>query len=137
MGAHTETVQAIYEAFGRGDVPAILERLDDDVRWEPWRDNTAQRDGVSWLAERRGRDGAGAFFAIIGGWEFHDFRVLGLLEGDGQVAAEIDIHVTVAETGREIRDEELHLWTFGENGKVVRFRHYVDTAKHLAASRGD
>jgi ketosteroid isomerase-like protein len=32
-------------------------------------------------------------------------------------------------------DEELHLWTFNDNGKVVRLRHYVDTAKHLDARR--
>lgn len=30
-----ETVIGIYEAFGRGDVPWILDRLDDDVEWEP------------------------------------------------------------------------------------------------------
>ena len=28
-----ETVQTIYEAFGRGDVPTILDHLTDDVDW--------------------------------------------------------------------------------------------------------
>lgn len=32
--AHTETARAIYDAFGRGDVPAILDHLADDVEWE-------------------------------------------------------------------------------------------------------
>jgi len=36
-----ETVQRIYEAFGAGDVPAILELLADDVEWEQWEDNRA------------------------------------------------------------------------------------------------
>jgi hypothetical protein len=27
----------------------------------------------------------------------------------------------------------LHLWTFDDQGKVVRMRHYIDTAQHLAA----
>ena len=56
-----------------------------------------------------------------------DFRVLDLLASERQVAAEVRI-VTAAFT-----DEEVHLWTFGEHGLVTRFRHYVDTAKHIAA----
>jgi len=35
--------------------------------------------------------------------------------------------------GGHYRDEEMHLWTFDDNGKVTRLRHYVDTAKHVAA----
>src|SRR5262245_1914869 len=29
-----ETVQTIYAAFGRGDVPAIIDLVSDDVEWE-------------------------------------------------------------------------------------------------------
>jgi hypothetical protein len=43
------TVVGLYEAFGRGDVPAVLAALADDVRWEHWADNTAQRAGVAHL----------------------------------------------------------------------------------------
>ena len=32
--AHLQTVQQIYEAFGRGDVPAIQAKLTQDVDWE-------------------------------------------------------------------------------------------------------
>ena len=32
--SNTDTVREIYEAFGRGDVAAILDRLDDAVEWE-------------------------------------------------------------------------------------------------------
>jgi hypothetical protein len=31
---NVQTVQAVYEAFGRGDVPAILDHLADDVAWD-------------------------------------------------------------------------------------------------------
>jgi hypothetical protein len=27
------------------------------------------------------------------------------------------------------------LWTFGDDGLITRMRHYVDTAKHMAADR--
>jgi uncharacterized protein len=134
--ANLAATQAIYEAFGRGDVPAILERMADDVRWEDWSDNFAQRAEVPVLAPRRGRDGVGEFFAHVGTWTVHDFAVLSLMAGGNQVAAEIVIDATT-HTGGHFRDEELHLWTFDDEGRVVRMRHYVDTAKHIAATRGE
>lgn len=27
-----------------------------------------------------------------------------------------------------------HLWSFNDAGRVVRFRHYLDTAKHIWAA---
>jgi hypothetical protein len=33
-----------------------------------------------------------------------------------------------------LRDEELHLWTLDDHGKVIGLRHYVDTAKHIDAN---
>jgi ketosteroid isomerase-like protein len=39
--------------------------------------------------------------------------------------------------GGRFRDEELHLWTLGADGRIVRLRHYVDTAKHIAAAAGN
>lgn len=49
-----------------------------------------------------------------------------------QVAVEASIR-NVTPVGGELRDEELHLWTFDDAGKVMRLAHYVDTAKHAAA----
>ena len=49
-----------------------------------------------------------------------------------QVAAEILIDASTL-AGRRFRDEELHLWTLGADGRINRMRHYVDTAKHIAA----
>ncbi len=128
-----QVVQEIYEAFGKGDVPAILEKLSEDVAWEQWRENHAQTAGTNHLAERRGRDGAAQFFAIVGQMEIHDFKVLDLIAGDRQVAVEVEIDASLPGGGR-FHDEELHLWTFGDDGLVTRMRHYTDTAKHMAAA---
>jgi uncharacterized protein len=38
-------------------------------------------------------------------------------------------------SGTIVRDDEIHLWTFDSSGEVVRFRHYLDTAKHIEAAR--
>src|SRR3954449_1466710 len=106
------TVQGVYEAFGRGDVPAILDALAEDVAWEQWADNHAQAAGVPWFAERHGHEGALEFFGLVGTFEIPDFQVLSLMAGGNQVVAEVVIEVKTPEGGH-YRDEELHLWTFG------------------------
>ena len=131
---NAQAVGEIYEAFGKGDIAAILERLSHDVAWEQWLDNHAQKAGTPQLLERHGHDGVVEFFDVVGPWEIHDFQVLDLIAGDRQVAAEIEIDATLPGGGR-LHDEELHLWTFGDDGLVVRMRHYTDTAKHMAAAR--
>lgn len=125
-------VQAIYEAFGTGNIPGIMERLVDDVAWEDFADSSAA-NVVPWLKPGRGKEHVMGFFGILGQWQIHDFRVLNLMKGGNQVAATIIIDATTA-AGKRFRDEEMHLWTFGEDGKVTSFRHYTDTAKHIAAA---
>ena len=54
-----------------------------------------------------------------------------------QVAVEFVIATKLlAFGGGAYRDEEMHLWTFNDEGKVTRLRHYTDTAKHIAAYTG-
>jgi len=134
MSTHLETVHSIYQAFGRGDIPAILSKLSPDVQWEQWSDNTAQRAGVPWLRAVRGHDGVASFFRVVSELQIHEFKVLDVFGSGQQVVGEIVLDATVPATGERLRDEELHLWTFGADGKVVRLRHYVDTAKHVRAA---
>ena len=47
MQQNLETVKKIYEAFGKGDIPVLVEYLDENVSWEQWADNTAQKAGVA------------------------------------------------------------------------------------------
>jgi ketosteroid isomerase-like protein len=32
--SNLDSVKAIYDSFGRGDIPAILDQLADDVQWD-------------------------------------------------------------------------------------------------------
>src|SRR5689334_22874942 len=131
-----DTVSRIYQAFGEGDVATILGYLDEQVAWDAdWADLSAHRAGVAHLAPRHGPDEVAGFFALIGKGTFHEFAVLDVLSSDRQVVAQITTDWTLPGGGR-VRDEELHLWTFGPDGRVVAFRHYVDTAKHIRADAG-
>src|SRR4051812_1492578 len=99
------TVQAIYEAFGKGDVETILSHCADDIRWEDWEDNLAQNAGVPEMQPRHGKAEVVEFFRIVGEFDLKDFQVLSLMEGPNQVAAEIVIEA-ITPTGH-FRDEEV------------------------------
>jgi ketosteroid isomerase-like protein len=129
--SNTQIVQSIYEAFGRGDIPAILERLHPDVEWE--HDMVAH--GIPWVTPRKGRAGVVQFFEGLQGLDFHVFEPFTLLEGPGQVMGLIRLEATVRATGKRVKDLEAHLFTFDDAGRITRFRHFVDTHQHLLASQ--
>jgi ketosteroid isomerase-like protein len=129
---HLQTVQHIYQAFGRGDVPGIMEYLAEDVEWE----HDAQDHGIPWITPGRGKQHVLGFFGVVGKeLEITQFDVDDLLVGTNRVIAVIRFGATVRATGKSVRDYELHTWTFGPSGKVEKFRHVVDTHQHWLASR--
>lgn len=119
MANHLDTVSAIYAAFGKGDIPGIIQHLSDDVQWEAWAHNSAQKAGVPWLQARSGKAGALQFFEIIGTFKIREFQVLSLLTGGNQVAAEFVIEFEALGTGAICRDEEMHLWTIDDCGLTI------------------
>ena len=134
----SEIIATVYEAFGKGDIPTILEMLADDVQWESWADNTAQNAGIAYLKPQNGKAGAADFFKNVSETlSIKEFSVLSIMEGKNQVAAEFVIEADVLTTGKSFRDEEVHLWSFNDKNEIIRFRHYLDTAKHIAASAKD
>ncbi|MBV8762470.1 MAG: nuclear transport factor 2 family protein [Deltaproteobacteria bacterium] len=128
-----DNVKTIYEAFGRGDVPAILERLADDITWEYQPIST----DVPWLQARKGRTGAAGFFQSLAEMQIRHFAVKQLLASDRLVVALVDIEFDVVKTGKSVREvDEVHLWHFDDHGRVARFRHVTDTHQHQLAWRG-
>ena len=134
--ANLAAIRDVYDAFGRGDIPAILARIAPGCRWESWTDNRAQRQGLPTMLPRTGPDGAAGFFAAAGELDIRDFQILDMLASGHQVAAEVVIDVVTPAGGR-YRDEEMHLWTLDDRQQITRLRHYVDTAKHIAAFAGE
>lgn len=120
-----DIVNGIYAAFGKGDVPAILHHVDDDVIWEY---GTAPND-VPWLAPRRGKGGVGQFFQTVAEFlEFRAFEVLEVCGNERVVMALVRLEAVVKPTGKTLREEgEVHIWHFDGAGKVVKFRHAADT----------
>ena len=67
---NVDVVRETYEAVGRGDIPALLDLLTDDVEW------TLQGPTViPFAGTRRGREGSAEFFSLVGGnLEFQQFE---------------------------------------------------------------
>jgi ketosteroid isomerase-like protein len=120
----------VYQAFQRGDIPAVLDRLAPDVRWEDWPDHSAQKAGVPWLKPLRGRENVVQFFQLLGTYKFHKFDVKAVMGGGNFVSGLIAVEIELP-TGKVFRDDEMHLFEFDDRGQVVSFRHYVDTAKAI------
>jgi uncharacterized protein len=127
MADNIATVQEIYAAFGKGDVPGIISRLSKDVEWE-W---GAIDQGIPWLKPRKGSVEVGKFFGAL-----HEHVELTRFEPFSFMANEEFVMVLIRAGGRHKKsgktweETEAHAWGFDKQGKVNRFRHYVDTIQH-------
>ena len=134
--SNMKVMQEIYEAFGRGDIPVILDKLADNVDWD-----YAYREAsnpLPWLQAQRGKEGAAVFFkSLQDNLETHHFAVNAMAEGPNVIVVLVDMEATVRQTGKRIvEQDEAHIWHFDEAGKVVRFRHCADTYQTAMAYKG-
>ena len=130
--SNAHTVQRIYEAFGRGDVPAILAELDERIEWE----TQAPVPDVPWLQPRRGKEKIVGFFEAIAPLTITRFEPHTVFDGGSKVFVLIAFEAT--SHGRHYAfPNNGHLWAFNSVGKVIRFDHVTDTAQMIRLARGD
>jgi ketosteroid isomerase-like protein len=80
MGANARLVEQAYSAFGRGDIPGLLARIDDDVEWTS--PKTLPQGG-----ESHGNAEVLQFFGRVGGaWDPLELDV----ESVGELDAPLD-----------------------------------------------
>ena len=105
-----------YEAFARGDIPAVLEMLGEDITW-----HVPGRSPLS--GDYRGHDDVLGFFR----------RSMELSEGTLQVALDEVVAdgdrvvaittVSAQRNGRTLSTPEIHCWRVAD-GKAVEFREF-------------
>jgi uncharacterized protein len=130
--SNADTVRDIYEAFGRGDVAAILDRLDDAVEWE----TQAPVPGVSWLQPRRGKANIVGFFEAIAPLKITRFEPHTIFDGGDKVFVLIAFEATNGGKNYAFPNNG-HLWQFNSAGKVVRYDHITDTAQMIRMARAE
>ena len=125
----TQIVQAMYAAFGRGDIPALLSHLSDDVDWRLNVDQTAPGvQAVPYFRPYRGRADVQEFFTGLGRHqEFHGFEPVSFLAGNNEVAVRVKMDLSVRQTGRRLQLESMHHFTFDARGRVTRFVEFFDS----------
>jgi uncharacterized protein len=126
---NVETAKEGYAAFGRGDVPAILELLTDDIEWiEP-----GPADVIAAAGTYRGKEEVAGFFATLAeNAEIHRFEPHEFIAQGDHVVVLIHSESTVKSTGRKVTNHVAHVWAF-EGGKVARLEMFQDTAAIAAA----
>ena len=125
------TVQALYAAFGRGDIAYILERVAENVDWN---NKKSAAGDIPWNGNFSGRKHVPDFFtALAQNTEFSVFEPKDYLQNDRQVAVRLRIELTVKKNDRKIASDVMHLWTFDDKGMVTAYRRFNDTAAEAAA----
>jgi uncharacterized protein len=128
--ANVRTVEAIYAAFGRGDLGAVLTTLAEDVAWRHPRP-----DDIPWGGERRGRDAVAEFFIATNCYlEVEEFTPEQFVARDDQVIVFGHERMRTREGGRVYGTDWVHVFTM-RDGKIVGFREYTDTATIVDALR--
>ena len=128
MSDNRETVLRLYEAFGKGDLESVLAEVADEVDWGLEAGHPAL-DVAPWLANVRTKSEVPGYFAGLGGSaEFHDFHPIFVAADGDQVVSLIHEDFTVRATGKHVVTTAVHHFTFGEDGRIARYRPIVDSA---------
>ena len=126
---NVSTVQAIYAAFGAGDVAGVLAHVQRDTQW----DFAGARPEVPWHRPVDGADAVPAFFGTLAeAVDFQRFEPRVFVHAGPHVMVEVRMAYVVRATGRAVEMDQIHWWTL-RDGKVARLRHFEDTAQVAAA----
>lgn len=117
------TVKAIYEAFGTGDVAAILDLCTDDVDWA----TEAAGDDAPWWGRRQGKEAVTGFFSGIAGTvEVTEFAPLSFAANDTEVMVLLRFGSRNIATGKAATMNLHHYFRF-RDGRVEYYRGSEDT----------
>ncbi|MBX2998893.1 MAG: nuclear transport factor 2 family protein [Caldilineaceae bacterium] len=123
-GNQVQVVQELYAAFGRADMPTILNLLDEEVDWH----FVGKPQDVPFAGPRHGHAQMIDFFVTVDETcdvlEFGPHEVIPLGEHVLALGRE---QARVKATGRIFETDWAHLFTV-RRGKIVRLREFYDTA---------
>ena len=124
MSTQTDVIRSGYEAFGRGDIPAVLAILSTDINWY-------SPDTVATGGAFKGHDEVLGFFAKIPEtYEAIEVRPERFVE-QGDTVVALGRHVGKGKAG-DFDVPFAHVWVV-HDGKATSFFEYFDTVKLNAA----
>ena len=128
---NSKTIAEIYDAFGRGDVAAILAVLAEDVDWAA----EAASAAAPWYGVRHGKDAVAEFFAGFGStMEVVEFTPVSFAANDTDVHTVVRFRARSRGTGKTVAMNLHHFFVF-RDGKIAYYRGTEDTAQTEAVLR--
>ena len=123
MTTNGERVHAIYEAFGKGDVPAVMGAFDTRVQWQE-AESFRYADRNPYIGPQAVAEGV--FLRISSDVDQFSVTPERLADAGDVVLAEGRYRGTVKATAKTVNVQFAHVWRF-RDGKVVGFQQYTDT----------
>jgi len=128
MNDNIAITQEIFARFGRGDVPAILQLLSDDVVIEFYGPSV-----IPYANTFKGQAGASKFFeTVLSSVDIHQFDAEEFIAERDKVVVTGHLRLTAKATGGTIESDFVHVITM-KDGKWTRFRDFMNTAVAQAA----
>lgn len=116
-----EVIQSLYDAFARGDVPAVLALMDAQIEW-------SEAEGFPYAGTYRGPEAVlnGVLMKLGTEWVGYQAVPYELVDGGDTIVTLGDYSGTYKTTGKSFRAPFAHVWKL-RDGKITRFVQYTDT----------
>lgn len=122
---NVKTVESLYAAFAKGDIPTVLGALDPQVEWRE-AENFIYADGNPYVGPQSVL--SGVFMRIVSDWDGFAVSPTGVLDAGDTAIGYGHYSGTHKKTGKQVRAQFAHFFTF-RDGKIVKFQQYTDTAQ--------
>jgi uncharacterized protein len=125
MKTPTDVVRALYAKLTAGDAPGALALMTDDVEWIPMMDYKVDGRGPQKVLE-------GMLIPALTEWETFTLTPSEFVAEGNKVVSIGRFRSAHRTTGKLAEVDYAHVWEVRE-GKISRFRQYIDTAAIEAA----
>jgi uncharacterized protein len=124
--SNVQMMQDLYEAFGRGDISAVLGAMDPGIEWREAEGNPYEPSGKAWL----GPDAVvqNLFMRLATEWDSFTVHPGEFYDAGSAVVVEGRYTGTYKQTGKKLDAQVCHVWKI-RDGKVTSFQQFVDTAQ--------
>lgn len=130
MGKSGDIVKALYDALGKGDVPAVLGAFDPQIEWRE-AENSLCADGNPYGGTQAVAEGV--FKRYVSDVENFVAVPEYFIESGDTVVVEGRYRGKVKATGTPVDAQFAHVWRL-RDGKVVHFQQYTDTRQWADAT---
>ena len=126
MVSNVQLARDMYDAFGRGDIPAVLGMMDPDIEWREAEGNPYKPDGKAWLGPEAVLNNL--FMRLGTEWDGFAVHPMEFYGAGSTVVVEARYTGVYKQSGKSLDAQVCHVLKM-RDGKLASFQQYVDTAQ--------